>query len=36
MTPAIVLAAVVTLLAAGGPGSWLDAKAPASWNHTRR
>jgi hypothetical protein len=28
----MVLAAVVTLLAAGGPGGWLDAKAPANWN----
>jgi hypothetical protein len=34
MTPAVVLAAIVTLLAAGGPGGWLDAKTPANWNHT--
>jgi hypothetical protein len=32
MTIATVLAAVVTLLAAGGPGSWLDAKTPVNWN----
>jgi len=32
MTTAFVLAAAVTLLAAGGPVSWLDAKTPANWN----
>jgi hypothetical protein len=31
MTIALVLAAAVTLLAAG-PGSWLDAPTPANWN----
>jgi hypothetical protein len=30
-TIATVLAAIL-LLAAGGPGSWLDAKTPANWN----
>jgi hypothetical protein len=32
MAIAFVLAAAVTLLAAGGPGNWLDAATPANWN----
>jgi len=32
MAIATVLAAVVMLLAAGGPGSWIDAKTPVNWN----
>lgn len=32
MTIVAVLAAAATLLAAGGPGSWLDAKTPLNWN----
>jgi hypothetical protein len=33
MTIATILAAGLTLLAAAGSGSWLDAKTPATWNH---
>jgi hypothetical protein len=32
MTITVMLAALVTLLAAGGPGSWLDAKPLVNWN----
>jgi hypothetical protein len=33
MTIATILAAGLTLLAAGGSSSWLDAKTPPAWNH---
>ena len=32
MTTALLIAVATTLLAAGGPGSWLDAKTPPNWN----
>ena len=32
MTIALLIAAATTLLAAGGPVSWLDAKTRANWN----